>query len=114
MEQDIYALAVSFVQEPIDGPRMEIYCKTAMEQLRHRLRAGISPEDCRNTFVPAAAWTAVAYYGQSLDNDGIASFTAGNFSITKDGVYFVQLRHQAELLMAPYSKGEMGFVGVAT
>lgn len=114
MIEEIYALATSYMEDGWDENLLELYCKTAKVQLENQLKAGITPEECQDVFALACAWTAIAYYGQAKESDGVSSFSAGDFSVTKNGVQYGQLRHQAEQLLAPFSKGQMGFMGVAT
>lgn len=114
MVEDVYALATTFLKGEVDRSLLEVYCRAAMSQLERQLKAGVTLQDCGELFITAAAWIAVGFYGQSMDTDGVSSFSAGDFSVTKSGVQYGQLRQQAEQLMAPYCKGQMGFLGVAT
>ncbi len=114
MIEDIYALATTLVGDDFDQHLLELYCKAAVAQLGQQLKPGVAPEDCQELFVTAAAWIAAGFYGQAMETDGVTSFSAGDFSVTKNGVQYGQLRHQAEQLMAPYCKGQMSFLGVAT
>ena len=83
---------------------------------------GVTPEDCREVFICAAAWSAAAGYftQQSAASWNIESFTVGDVSVkTASGEKTAQqtpvqrLTQQAQLLMRPFCRAEdFAFVGV--
>lgn len=93
--------------EESDGLR--ILCEAAQTELGGLLKAEITPEDCGEAFVLAAAWLALA--GLEVSDDGVESFTAGEVSIRKKDGSLRQkaLRLQALQVIKPYARDE-GFV----
>lgn len=85
--------------------------------------SGVTPEDCREVFICAAAWSAAAGYftQQSAASWNIESFTVGDVSV-KDRkrrrrprmqTPVQRLTQQAQLLMRPVLQGRgFAFVGV--
>jgi len=99
-----------------------LLCEGAAEQWRARLRDGLTPEDCRGTFLTACAWTALAHMAPALEAGAPAprSFTAGDLSVSlgtmagerEQGA--ARLARLAEELMTPYTRdGGFSFLGVA-
>ena len=94
----------------------------ADEELLQRLCRISAPEDCREVFICAAAWSAAAGYftQQSAASWNIESFTVGDVSVkTASGEKTAQqtpvqrLTQQAQLLMRPFCRAEdFAFVGV--
>ena len=93
------------------------------ETFRHAAALmGVTPEDCREVFICAAAWSAAAGYftQQSAASWNIESFTVGDVSVkTASGEKTAQqtpvqrLTQQAQLLMRPFCRAEdFAFVGV--
>lgn len=93
--------------EESDGLR--ILCEAAQTELGGLLKEEITPEDCGEAFVLAAAWLALA--GLEVSDDGVESFTAGEVSIRKKDGSLRQkaLRLQALQVIKPYARDE-GFV----
>lgn len=105
MTQEIFSLAKSLGAV---GPEQEsallALCEGAQSELAGELRAGVAPEDCRERFLRAAAWLALADLRVGEASSGVESFTAGGLTIRqrsgeKDGE---ALRKRAWELMAPY------------
>ncbi len=112
MEQEIFDLAVTFLEDSADHSALDYFCKAAFAQLRAGLKPQFLPEDCRDAFVPAAAWLALGFYNHTQGADGVSAFSVGDMSLTKNTEQQRQLALQAERLMAPYLRGEMAFLGV--
>ena len=108
MTDEIYTIAAVFagVGEN-EEPTLEKLCGAAETELRARLRRGIAPEDCRGSFICAAAFLAAR-------TAGVKSFTVGAVTVTSggEGTDAADLRTQAELLMRPFCTGALGFLGV--
>jgi len=91
----------------------------AAEELEHRLKKGVTPELCSDTFITAGALLAVSAYA-SVDGacEGGDSYSAGRVKVTRRGSEgaagaALNLRLQAEALMAPYiGDGGFCFTGV--
>ena len=113
------------LRKPPPPARMRSFCKDSAGFRRRsgrRLKAGVTPEDCREVFICAAAWSAAAGYftQQSAASWNIESFTVGDVSVkTASGEKTAQqtpvqrLTQQAQLLMRPFCRAEdFAFVGV--
>ena len=112
MTDEIYTIAAVFagVGEN-EEPTLEKLCGAA--ELRARLRRGIAPEDCRGSFICAAAMLAASHF-LAARTAGVKSFTVGAVTVTSggEGTDAADLRTQAELLMRPFCTGALGFLGV--
>jgi len=101
-----------------EQPLLETLCHAAEAAWSARLKNGVSPEDCGEAFLCAAAFTAAADFAVSRNSEGVESFTAGELSIRRSGsaedrVQADALRKTAERLMAPYAEPEsFAFKGV--
>lgn len=97
---------------------LEALCGAEESRWRARLRQGVSPEDCGEAFVCAAAFTAAASLTAGRGGDGVASFTAGEVSVkgrsTAENAGAARaMRQAAEELMAPYTEAaDFAFRGV--
>lgn len=87
---------------------LERLCAAADAALQNRLREGLTPEECYDSFVCAAAWMALSELGSVRDAAGVESFTAGNISVHHTSGASNCLAMQAEVMMAPYLK-DAGF-----
>lgn len=94
-----------------DEALLETLCAAAERQLRASLRAGVSPEDCREAFICAGAWLAAAalYEAHPGGAEELASLRAGDVTLTRvgggSGEHAASLRKSARVLMAPYTEG---------
>ena len=95
-----------------EEPTLEKLCGAAETELRARLRRGIAPEDCRGSFICAAAMLAASHF-LAARTAGVKSFTVGAVTVTSggEGTDAADLRTQAELLMRPFCTGALGFLG---
>lgn len=89
---------------------LETLCAASERQLRARLRAGVNAEDCREAFICAGAWLAVAALCEARVGDGgeLSSLRAGEVSVEVNagsGERAASLRRSAAALMAPYTEG---------
>ena len=94
-------------------------CEGASALWTDRLRADLTPEDCRGTFITACAWTALGGMTGAMEQNRPAplSFSAGDLSVhtgARDANACARsLRAQAQELMAPYTKDTgFAFLGV--
>ncbi len=98
--------------EPDDALRT--LCAAAQTSLAAQLRPGLTPEDCGDAFVVAAAWVALA--DREAGEGGVERFTAGAVTIQhSDAAQRAQaLRLQARQVLRPYLRDEgFSFRGVA-
>ena len=97
---------------------LESLCHAAEAAWTARLKSGVSAEDCGETFLCAAAFTAAADFAVSRNGGGVESFTAGEISIRHSGsaegkAQADALRKTAERLMASYTEtAAFAFKGV--
>lgn len=120
--EEIYEAAVQAAPSGADEELLQRLCRISAAQWQARLKAGVTPEDCREVFICAAAWSAAAGYftQQSAASWNIESFTVGDVSVkTASGEKTAQqtpvqrLTQQAQLLMRPFCRAEdFAFVGV--
>ena len=93
---------------------MEAVCRGAVVSLENKLRSNLSVDDCLDDFVMAAAMCAVAAMSEISDLGQVEQFTAGDLTVRRNGSTTAAncLRMQAEMLMAPYVKTRLAFMGV--
>ena len=93
---------------------LETLCAAAVEELTAQLRPGVSPDDCAEAFVLAAAWIALGQR-ELGDGGGVEKFTAGQVSIQRGDPQLRReaLRLQARQVMKPWLADEgFSFKGV--
>ena len=87
---------------------LDLLSAAAAEELEHRLKKGITPEDCSQQFITAAALMAAAAVSSvSVVSDEGVDYRAGSVSVTrrdpiKANDASILLRRNAETIMAPY------------
>ena len=89
-------------------------CTAAETELSASLRKDVRPEDCRGSFLCAAAMLAASHYIAARSATSYKSFTVGEVTVTSGGENrsVSELRTQAELLMRPFCTGGRFFLGV--
>ena len=80
---------------------LERLCAGADAALCARLREDLTPADCYDSFVCAAAWLALSQFDAGWDG-GVEAFTAGAFSVRRSAGAARDLVTRAETLMQPY------------
>lgn len=102
-----------------DPAGLELFCRSAEEMLLRNLKPGISPEEFKETFITAAALTALSMVQTAAGGtDEVSSYSAGSVSVTRKSSQSIEsgkdsLLRQAELLLAPYTLGgDFAFLGV--
>lgn len=108
-EQEIFRTALELAPEGTQQEVLLRLCRAAQQQLRGKLRRGLSPEDCADAFVLACALTAVAELPKNTD--GVERFSVGEVSVTAAGGSEA-LRERARRLLAPYCADGFSFLGV--
>ena len=102
---DICSVAAALAGELAQEQQEVLYslCKAAASELRLRLRSGVSPEDCYEAFVCAAAYLALSRFYTAAEGD-ISAFEAGAIKISKvDAAQTAQrLARTAEQLLSAY------------
>lgn len=118
MDQEILEFARTVGQaEAGEEETLSRLCLAAERELEGRLRPGVTAQDCRGSFVIAAAWIALAGLCVSRQEAGeITDWSAGDVSVRRKrdaGEQAAVYRAQAERLMAPYcTDGGFSFRGV--
>lgn len=111
LHEDIYT-TLTTLGEVGDEQLMRLLCRSAEEQLRLQLRAGVDEESCREAFIMAAAFIAMGMYRQASADNDVAAFAAGDFSVTMQAGGGARWHDMARQLMAPYTGDGFAFVGV--
>lgn len=119
MLEETYEAAQKAAPSGADEETVKRLCRAALAQIQARLRDGVQMDTCRDAFVCAAAWTALAMLltpGQA-SGGSVESFTVGDVSVkaahetiagTAEG-YLAR----AEALMRPFCKPRgFAFLGV--
>ncbi len=117
LTDQVYAQAALLAGQ-LEGNQPELLralCACATSSLSARLREGLLPEDCKADFVASASLFALAELNSVKDSDALEQITAGDLTVRKvssgDTASNV-LRHQAQLMIAPYLKDRFCFRGV--
>lgn len=116
LKEQVLAQAVLLSGGVEDGqlPMLELLCQAAVTSISHRLRPGLTPDDCRADFVAAAALTALSGMHQVSEDNVLESVQAGDVVLRRRSgdVAANCLRNQAELMIAPYLQDRFSFLGV--
>lgn len=110
MHETILSLALNLTgAAETEQSLLELLCTAAEQEWEERLREGVTPTDCGDAYLCAAAFTAAADLLTSRGTrDAFSSFTAGAVSVSgKSAAETVAaataLRNLAARLMAPYT-----------
>lgn len=116
LTEQIYAQALLLAGEleQKQTQLLKVLCQGADSSLRHRLREGLKPEDCKADFVAAASLFALAALSAADEETAVEMFQAGDLSVRRKGTDAASncLRSQAQLMIAPYLKDSISFLGV--
>ncbi len=116
LTEQVYSQAV--LVSGIDASQQEILlsvlCQSAVSGLRNQLRSGITPEDCKADFVAAASLYALAALAEADPLLRVEQLQIGDVTLQRGGATAASacLRHQAELMMAPFLKDRFCFRSV--
>ena len=116
LTEQIYAQALLLAGEleQKQTELLKVLCPGANSSLRNRLREGLKPEDCKADFVAAASLFALAALSAADETSAVEMFQAGDLSLRRKGTDAASncLRNQAQLMIAPYLKDHISFLGV--
>ena len=116
LTQQVYAQARLMIPDLLaeNEALLETVCRAAVVSLENRLRNNLVAEDCQADFVMAAGMYAVAAMSEISDMGQLEQITAGDLTLRKtdSSVAANCLRAQADMLMAPYVKTKIAFMGV--
>ena len=116
MTEVVYEQALLIAPE-LSGQEQEmlrLLCHAAVVSLESKLRKNLTAKDCHNEFVAAASMYALAAMSEVTDMNQFEQITAGDLTLRKfSGAEAASsLRAQADMLMAPFVKMDVAFVGV--
>ena len=115
MTERILELARELCGAEEGDPLLAALCRAAETAWTARLKRGVTPVDCGEVFLCAAAFTAAADHLAGQCGGSVESFTAGELSIKKRSGWndSEAMRKIAERLMVPYVAEErFAFKGV--
>ena len=95
---------------------LRLLCAATTVSLSTRLRDGLTADDCKADFIAAASLLALADLNGVDDTAKIEEFRAGDLTVkqgsgSRDAASRC-LKHQAELVIAPYMKDGFSFRGI--
>ena len=105
MTEQIFERALELLNRVCENTAtLEAAAEAACRELAGRLRKSFMPEDIEELFVAAGAVLALSMYLQLSDLGAMASFKAGDLSVSKRGERAVRsnanaLRRQAEAML---------------
>ncbi len=106
MTEEILARVMQLRGEEGDRETLFPICAAVETELAGRLKQGVSPADCGEAFLLAAACQVLAFLAAAGWQEQVESFTAGDVTIRHSGETAAQrsqaLRRQAEQLLAPW------------
>lgn len=107
MEAEILALALELSGlEEGEAVGLPLSCRLAAQELKGRLRPGVTPEDCGTVFPAAAAKMALADWLETRLIGQPRKFTAGEVSVEEGSADPAGLRRQALRLLGGFLDGE--------
>lgn len=116
LTEQIYAQAELLSGEIESGREalMELFCRSAAAGMEQRLRAGLTPEDCKADFIAAGALYALAALSETDPMETMERIRVGDVTLVSGGGTAAArcLRHQAELIISPYCGDRFLFRGV--
>ena len=114
--EQIQAQALVLTQDSTDVnlPMLEVFCRSAENSLRQKLREGITPEDCKADFIAAASLLALAALSETDELAQVEQISAADMTLRRGSPDSAAccLRYQAELIMKPYLQDKFVFMGV--
>lgn len=118
MVEQILGLA-ALIARPAEEekPLLEAMCTAAAADLTRRLRDGVKPEDCRDSFPCAAALLAAGGLLACRSGGDVEQFSVGDVSVRTGGSQGCEtaaaMRRQAAAMMAGFcGDDEFAFLGV--
>ena len=116
LTQQVYSQAV--LVSGIDAAEQEmlltVLCQSAVSGLTAKLRDGITPDDCKADFVAAASLYALAALAETDPLQRVDRVQIGDVTLKRGGATAASacLRHQADMMMAPFLKDNFCFRSV--
>lgn len=116
LTEQVYSQAV--LVSGIDAAEQEmllsVLCQSAVSGLTAQLRDGFTPDDCKADFVAAASLYALAALAETDSLQRVEQIQIGDVTLRRGGSTAASacLRHQAEMMMAPFLKDNFCFRSV--
>lgn len=114
LEEQIYAhaLVMAGPLEEQQDALLKVLCQAAKATVAGRLRRGLAPEDFQADFIAAASLFALAALTEA--DSSPEQITAGELTVRHGDRNAAArcLRGQAELLLVPYVRDSVAFLGV--
>lgn len=105
MKEEILKLVNALCQPTVDSAALDTLCEAACQRLDGMLADGVTPRDCAETYVTAAAWLVMDLLRDGADWDGVTSLSAGDMTVRREGASAAgRLEQRAMELMGPYLK----------
>ncbi len=108
------ALLVSGIDAAEQEHLLTVLCQSAVSGLTGKLREGITPEHCKADFVAAASLYALAALAEADPLLRMDRIEIGDVTLKRGGATAASacLRHQADMMMAPFVKDHFCFRSV--
>ena len=93
---------------------LKVMCQAAVVSLQRKLRSNLTEKDCEDAFVSAASMYALAAMSEVTDANQLEQISVGDLTLRRADAALAAncLRAQADMLMAPYVKQGVAFMGV--
>lgn len=109
MKEQVLALVHTLCRPALEDEALDALCGAACGRLDGLLADGVTPEDCVQEYLLAAAWTVMAWMEAGQGWEGVTSLSAGDMTVRRDGGGERRLERRALELLAPYLR-DRGFV----
>lgn len=116
LSDQVYAQA-ALLAGNLDAQQQEmlkLLCSGTVNSLAAQLRGGLTPEDCKADFVAAASLYALAALSDLDGESRLEQVRLGDITLQRNGRDAASncLRSQAALVMCPYVRDSLAFLGV--
>lgn len=93
---------------------LQMMCHAAVTSLERKLRNNLAVKDCQNEFVSAASMYALAAMSEISEENQFEQISTGDLTLRRGNGTLASncLRNQADMIMAPFVKLGMVFMGV--
>jgi len=109
MEEQVLELLKQLRPCTEDEELLLLLCRAACGRLERMLKKGVTPEDCGESFLLAAAWLATDLLADVGEGANITALSAGDLTVRREGGRRGSGKAQATELLAPWLKAE-GFI----
>lgn len=103
MQEEILQLVRALCSPTEEDAVLEVLCRAACSHLDSMLAEGVTAENCRDAYLPAAAWLTMDMLRDSRGWEGITALTAGDMTVRR-ATGSGELECRALSVMAPWLK----------